>query len=687
MHEVKLYEGKLSFLNHVMAKGPEIYRSASWLYSSFSADQWEVRFAHLKHPHVIDFRVRMSDGNLLTDAEHLPLLTTFREWLCACTHPHATAARVLNSQTAQTRVHCTLHLVDYLLLRQEELDLCDHGLAGLTENDVLSLVANLASTNDVAESVYGWTSRVRKLLQDGIRTVSAWELAQARDEVPTIDFGLDRGGRLGLAPGDLLAARVWLWREGLYRKQARAKFKIRPNVLAIASRIYGGTLWGTQKRDIPPELLLQEYRLAERERKAVPVMDVSDERAGDRTVALYIRCLGHLKLLQRTGMAVPTHALDAIAKRSLHSWLQVKEVGRFQTLPQEVVLGAMRDSITFALKHGELLVRAYVAIASEARAQGCSIPEMENRRNLSELIPEQLVSLGVRSWRIPVGTKASGDYYERLRRNEGLCELLMILVGSTFVVTGAVTARRNGELTDLRVGACVDKNARHLVFENRKSGVAETRQREERPVPPLVVRLVRILEQLHSAGSKNVGSGALFAYPSRTTGELTDGTPNGVYFCVDLLCDYFELAGDSAETRYYIRQHQLRRFFAIAFFWGSGFGGLDTLRWFLGHTDPKHVWRYILESVPGKILASVRTQYAAQALLSGSVESDALADLIEQRFGTRQFSVLSMKELEEYIEVLLDNALLRVEPQFIDSDSGAAYRIAIVVTQHEVTHG
>lgn len=684
------YAGELSFLNHVLDRGTGVYRAATWLRSPFDADRWQIQFDHQATAQLVDFRVRMQDGSSLTDTSHARLLETFKLWLCASTHPHASAGRQLSARSMQTRVRCTLHLIDYLLLRQEEVQLCKLGLAGLTSNDLLTLVSRLASTNDVSESVYGWTPRLRELLRAGGNTISAHDLAAARQDVPTIDDGLDRSDQLGLSCAELLTARAWIWREGLYRQMSRAGYKIRPDMVALTSRIYADTLWGVQKRTIPFELMLHEAGLAERERLAVPVREVNDDCAGDRMVALYMRCLGNLKLLQRSGIVVPAQAFDAISQRNLQAWLQTKEIGRFQTLPQDVVLGGMRSSIAFALTHGEHIVDAYVAVAEKARELSISIPAVCGEIGMDSLISEHLIALGVKNWRLQPGARAVGDYYERLRRNEGLCELVMILVGAVFLIVGAVTARRNGELTDLRVGSCLDKSGRNLLFFNRKSGFVDTRQREARPLPATAARLIRLIERLHQTCLASVDgdpAGALFAYPSRTTGRLTDGTANGVYFCVDLLCDYFEFAGDSPETRYYVRQHQLRRFFAIAFFWGSGFGGLDTLRWFLGHTDPKHVWRYILESVPGKILTSVRSRYAVQALLGGNTAAEALADLVEEKFNTREFSVLSVEELEEYVEVLLEDTRVIVEPQFIETDSGTAYTIAILVTQTETIVG
>lgn len=672
--------GELDFLNQIHSRGSDIYRSAPWLKNEFTSDIWKIKFEHLTNIRTIDFRILMSDGYLLTDSHHSSLLWALKEWLCASTHPHATAARPIRSVTMQTRVNCTLHIIDYLLLNQDNLGLCKNGLSCVTENDLRVLFSRLANTKEVAESVYKWKHHLRQFLLKSISEITAKDIAEARHDLPMIDIDLDCSEDLQFAPSQVLAARVWIWQQGLYKVRRQGGLVYVPDVTEIASRIYINTLWGAQSREAPPELHLLQSRLAERERKAVPVRNTEDQFAVDRVIALYMRCLGNLRLIERNGHRIPASSIESILKNNPRSWLTIRDIGRFQTLPQDVVFTALKNAIEFSLEYGEVIVDTYNALAIQAGELSCSIAEVERKKGLRHLIPQKLHDIGVKRWRISRGTRDSGDYFVRLRKNEGLSELIMILIGSVFIITGATTARRNGELTDLAAGKCIDRNGRNLIFENRKSGASEVRQREQRPIPPIVARLVRLLERLHHPGKstdKPKAERLLFSYPSRLTGNLTSNA--SVYFCVDLFCDYFEIQGNAPDTRHYIRQHQLRRFFAIAFFWGSGFGGLDTLRWFLGHTDPKHVWRYILESVPGKILTSVRSRYATQALLSGNPAADALADIVEQRFKTREFSVLDIDELEEYIETLLDDSRIQIEPQFFTGDSGENYRIAIFI--------
>ena len=148
---------------------------------------------------------------------------------------------------------------------------------------------------------------------------------------------------------------------------------------------------------------------------------------------------------------------------------------------------------------------------------------------------------------------------------------------------------------------------------------------------------------------------------------------------MDFFCDYFQTPLDSEGHRYYIRQHQLRRFFAMLFFWGSAFGGMDTLRWFLGHRDISHLYHYITESIPGDVLRAVKANFAGH-VLKRSRRSKRISGLVQKHFGTDNFSVLDSDELDEYVEELMSEGRVEIEPEFFEASEGNTYRILIKVT-------
>ena len=108
----------------------------------------------------------------------------------------------------------------------------------------------------------------------------------------------------------------------------------------------------------------------------------------------------------------------------------------------------------------------------------------------------------------------------------------------------------------------------------------------------------------------------LFATPS-IRGDVGFSQPTSYSYNrnLDFLCDYIQTPINKKGERYYIRQHQLRRFFAMLFFHSASFGGLETLQWMLGHTDIEHLWNYITETLDGTVLRGAKAQFVAQSLV------------------------------------------------------------------------
>src|SRR5690606_28950972 len=141
----------------------------------------------------------------------------------------------------------------------------------------------------------------------------------------------------------------------------------------------------------------------------------------------------------------------------------------------------------------------------------------------------------------------------------------------------------------------------------------------------------------------------LFSYPLQLAGfDLSQASKKALCGSLDYFCDWAQMPCDADGCRYYLRQHQLRRFFAMVFFYGTGYGGLETLRWSWGHTDERRVWRYIRESVRGAVLGSVATEWAAYQGKRATREAEALAAELLDYFGTSDFSALDESSLTEH---------------------------------------
>lgn len=224
---------------------------------------------------------------------------------------------------------------------------------------------------------------------------------------------------------------------------------------------------------------------------------------------------------------------------------------------------------------------------------------------------------------------------------------------------------------------------RTLFLKNLKSkssrGLYGIREKIARPLDPIAIEMLRQVERIQKVLLKfgyikehvQLLTPVSVLHPTKLT---TLGSKSVYNSTLDIFCDYFETPLFK-NKRYYIRQHQLRRFFAMLFFWGSGFGGLETLRWFLGHTDVEHIYNYISESTPGAVLKSVKVQYVTENIESIS----DLGELIQDKYGSKDYTLLETEELEEYIEALMDDGDVDIEPVFFEDDTGKSYKIIVKI--------
>lgn len=247
-------------------------------------------------------------------------------------------------------------------------------------------------------------------------------------------------------------------------------------------------------------------------------------------------------------------------------------------------------------------------------------------------------------------------------------------------------ARRQDELVNLDSEAALDEGGQNLIFGNAKSTslLGGLREEEARPIIAIAAKAIHRLQRLHRALRRLgylTGPSKLLQYPSRNEPHvLVTASPKAHDGCIDSFCDYIKTPLKDGK-RYYIRQHQLRRFFCMIFFWHRSFAGLDTLRWFLGHHDIAQVYRYITETTPGAVLRGVKAQHTIENLSSYT----NLREYLAARFGIDDFTLLDTHKLEAYVEILLEEGAVSIEPLFFTNSSAQDYKILVKVLDNGPT--
>ncbi|QIB51300.1 hypothetical protein [Pseudomonas sp. OIL-1] len=694
---------ELDFITHSVDAGSGLFRSAEWLNSKFDDPMWSARIAQNgKRDTVIDFRVRLDDGLLLTHSKHQGLLQSIKAYLCLSSHPLAAGGIQLAPRTVEHRVRTTIGIVDYFLLRAERFQLASYGFKLITPHDVTEFMAVLAAGQYAKNNLYAAREELRDFLRLKSLQVTEREAKSVLSKVPSIAIVDDTDeSSLGLSESEIIAARVFLWINGNYKRvpitagsDGHSFFSHQVSPSSIYSEIYRERTLVTPKflglvldelHFSPSEKTFREYPMV----SSMVLYD--DPLPSEAGVDLYRQALKRMELLKLCGLGhISHHSLSALDNRVFLSQLKMKGKGRYRSLPQEVIFSSFRNAVEFYLGLGQPLIDGYLALAREADARGCTVGDL-SRSETRELIPKRLRDIGVRIWDLSADFRGSNRgggsalFFKRFRANEGLLQLAEVLYGAIWIILAALSARRSGELRDLAADSCLvtKSHGYYLQFDLRKRNFGKTREQALRPIPNVAARCILSLGDLHqklSLLSSAKASDRLFSKPRYREVGLAAMSSVDAAKVLNRFSDYFEVKQDSYGRRYYIRTHQMRRFFAMTFFWAGGFGGLDTLRWFLGHTDVEHVYHYITETVPGEVLRRVGAEYASESLLTGQSDTEDLGNLLGERYGLSSFSIMQSDEVADYIEDLMMEGLLKVEPVFIDTPTGKRHEILFKIT-------
>lgn len=690
----------LAFLDNVLGPRSGLYRESKWLVSDFDDDFWRFE---MRSPNVgefsIDFNINLSNKTVLTDKANRRLLNTFKYWINASVHPDNTRGRGFSyaDATAKRIIIKVVNLIDYFLLNDKYLDISQCGLQVITQDHIKRFADHQSMDKRIAEHVYGWTEALSEFLMSKVTGIDFDQWTRP-SKYGAIDFFATSVEQLEqielLIPNELIPqVRYWLWQNDFYRRTHGGEYKYVVNMTKLSNAIYGSTtLRGAASvKPCPVILNLGEYdQITPREYPRVPVKREDDETisfTGIQNCKTALQALTLLKdeALKDEGLLLPP--IDIINAYLVYSPNNLVS-NRFVTLPSQVVLDSVRNAIEFHLQHAEalvfslrnLLLKMQEKLAVTDDGARISVSKLITPIEFLDLLHPYMRRIGVEKWTI----NREGDYFNALRTNKGLGELIQIYYGAVQIVVGALMARRQAEIAGLKIDSCLDESKRYLIFGKAKSTklIEGRRVQVARPIDEIAVEMIEKLIEIHriyidvglTHKTGHVFDMVSLLNPTKMLPVLRNHHAYSQNF--DIFCDYFETPLRDGK-RFYIRTHQLRRFFALSFFWGSGFGGMDTLRWFMGHSDMQHLYYYITENTPGEVLRLAKSQFLAETFN----EHLELRDLLSKRYGTADFTILNTGELEEYIDELILSGEVDLEPEFIHDDDGQSYRLLVITRE------
>lgn len=664
---------ELSFINEYQLETASSNR-AKWLTNAFEDDVWQCRFG--KSVISIDFRITLADGSLLTHRANAQFLVVIKRYLCAQTHASVVGVAVLADRTGKALLQRAVHVVDHFLLNGSFVSTSHCAFRQLEKNDIHHFIATISAGRSIKKNIYEPERRIA----DFVRTVkvTAEDTALAKARVPGLFDTASCSLPEGISEKQIQVCRVWLYVNGFFTPgshNAIYKYKLSAARLfkyIIGKQVLSNPRFGSLELDYlsfePRETFLREL-------KAAPVMPGSDdERASSEHVQSYIQALNIMGLNITADLSlVSDDALTALDEKEVLKHGRLKPKGRFATLPFEVANLSLRRAIEFYLAYGKDLVNYYLMLA-EQNWQGELLPD----------VPAPLQKLGVR--RFKNDKHLANDFFAELRNGTSLFQMLQVLLRAIIVLVNTLMARREAELRGLTMGSIVKEGPYFsLSFDLGKVNIGEVRETVLRPLPALGAQALGLLatlgERLKSLGYESAPN--LFQRVKLATKAegmrygTTSGEGEWLRLCLDRFCDYVQIPTDENGCRYYIRPHQLRRNFAMLFFWQGSFGGIGVLRYFLGHQKPSMTYRYVTETMKGSVLRRVKAKVAAELIKTDSSATESLAEFIceRHRITLDDLHVLPEADVIAYIEDLLSSREAEIEPEFVDGPNGEEYKI------------
>lgn len=667
-----------------------------WLKSDATAPIWICDFGHRTFK--VNWDVKVVHHGLL-DPANQTLYTELTTWVLLQTS-YLLKKRVLAANSAYNAVTHALRLCDYVLLNAAEMGVEGAGLGALTRADMKRWASDLARSDSDVFAIYGWDRRLLRFLRDGAARVTSEMACRAFIEARSI-FVIDtppEDWSLALSHEELICARIWLWCEGFYRySDTSSEFTFCTNTKRISGILYSDTLFGNSSKPHYEELNFNASIRYRREYPGVHLRVSVGDDSSEQHLRLHLSFIKSLSELSRFSIGPRPDVIKSLR----YSTKSLRKPGRYRTPKAEQIVALLDDSAKFIDKHGQHLTNSFVNVTAAAKSIGIGVYELASDPSFPDILDRRTRELGVKKWSLlhAITKKEANrgwrqreyvepsDFFTRLRRNEGLVELLSALFGAGIGQIGAMSARRHDEVIGLSVKDCIDSEGRYLIFQNGKSGGAGERELNMRPIPPVCSDFVALIDGFQSdLIYLNVinDKGPLFSVPT-ADGRLRCSKRTYAQ-AIDIFLDYTSSPLYDGIRRLYLRNHQLRRAFAVWFFYGTAYGRLDTLRWFLGHVSLKHLYYYITDSMDGEMLLWVKANFLGHRLMDTDDTDDSyerLGNIVAERFAHRNFSIMDTDALEDYLKHLLKEGRVVVEPEFFRTRDGEQYRILVSVKEQK----
>ncbi|MGO5540508.1 hypothetical protein PGJ85_016195 [Acinetobacter baumannii] len=674
-----------------------------WLYeSNFEDNIWFIK--NKKYINKINFEdILIEDKVKLTKIPEL--LNIFKTWISISVSPKMNSGKILKPNTAIQLINRILTLIDAIILNSSSISLLNRKILAIDNNFFKDILINI-SKHGVEIGVYNYFNKVEIYLLQNISSISEEELKNFEAKYPYKKFNGEKV--LNLNDYQIRKSKAYLYKKRAYKVEQSNKINV--NSGYFKKLFLNSFAYKNMRFPIIEELALHPLK-SRKEYDFVPVRNQNNFMS-TRNIENYI---SSIMLLNTVFLKVEhnfkniTYQKIQISIKDIISEADEIQLGRYTTLPSEVVFKAFRDAFHYLQENLDHILASFLKILLHYKVtsndQKFSLKEFKSG-NFINLISNKSKKIGIKYWDI----SKDENFHNNLRKNIGLCQAYYLIYSSLSIVIGTIMARRQSEIILLDpIHSLFPHNTnpeRHkniqfyLNIKNRKTGIGGKYNINENLTLPIPCSIAVFIYKIQNFNKALINTNIVkfediklinsFNKHNLKIRAINQTTYNHY---LDYFCDYTQTKILNNKKlnmkRFYIRQHQLRRFFAMLFFWSKSFDGLDSLSRFLGHTNIEQLYNYISENTHGEVLLGVKARYIYENYnLSPNHELyieniEKLEPIIKKYFHITSIDILSesdalesysdkvdanylvnAKSFEEKCFVLLQNHVIDLKPMF-----------------------
>lgn len=363
-------------------------------------------------------------------------------------------------------------------------------------------------------------------------------------------------------------------------------------------------------------------------------------------------------------------------------------------IPIEIGLNYLNEAIRWIEVYGNALIDFYLSILKKICTKVDSLVHKkwgaviyrDYHQFVGEIgIPEVLKNAGFKFSSMGPPSGESKDF-ERFHADPSLEEVMEIFIGAVAVILGFMKPSRDIEICTLPRDCLLRDSSGGYWIDSAlaKRTIAEVRAKTgAKPIPDIVAKAIQQMQrlggglcELFDEKDKYLRGRLFYIRNSGKNGASVNIGGQMLSSHLDRFCDYVDSPLDVYGRRWYLRIHEMRKWFLLLLFWCGRYDVLDAARWIASHTNIKHIYAYISRELNTTQLGSIEADWAIHQLASYDVSGaprdncegiNYLYEQVLKRFNSKSLSFIDDRQWKTYVKTLFQGQY-HLEPFMIKGD-------------------